>query len=171
MKITPENTIELKSNEFIEKLSIDLWEEDNIYLINEPKKESIPDYFYVSAYIIQFDTEFQMQGLTTLLTNSTSYNFENTLNSFKLIGSTNLANCLQGILNTLNKYGMTPVKMRDRFLGGSEGLPEHSIVTTGQFFNEEDLLEDLELHEEELNKIYPQIATNLGGYLIKTRGN
>ncbi len=170
MKITLDNSNQLSSYDFIEKLSIELWEDDNIYLIDEPKKVGIPDYFYISAYLIQFDTEFQMQGLATLLTNSSTYNFENTLDSLKIIDSTNLANCLQGVLDTLNKYGMTPVKMRDRFLQGTEHLHEYSIITTGQFFKEEDLLEELEKHEDELNEIYTQIWTDLEAYLIKVRG-
>ena len=170
MKITLDNTKQFTSYDFIEKLSIELWENDNIYLIDEPQKVGIPDYFYISAYLIQFDTEFQMQGLTSLLTNSSTYNFENTLDSLKIIGSINLTNCLQGVLDTLNKYGMTPLKMRDRFLKGTKGLPEYSIITTGQFFKEDDLLEDLKVYEDELHKIYNQIWTVLEVYLIKIRG-
>ncbi len=170
MKLTIDNTRELTSYDFIEKLSIELWRNDNLYLIEEPKKVEIPDYFYISAYLIQFDTEFQMQGLTTLLTNSSTYNFENTLSSLKIIDSPNLANCLQGVLDALSKYGMTPIKMRDRFLKGTEGLPEYSIITTGQFFKENDLLNDLKVHEDKLFEIYPQIWTDLEKYLIKIRG-
>lgn len=171
MKLTQENTIHLKSIDFIEKFSINLWDKENIYLIDEPQREEIPEYFYITAYLLQFDTEFQMQGLLTLLTNSSTYNFENTLKSFKIIGSKKLENCLQMILNSLNKYGMTPIKMRDRFLQGTEGLPEFSIITTGQLFNEDDLLQELEIHSNELYEIYPQILTDLETYLINVRGN
>lgn len=170
MGITLDNTKHLTSYDFIEKLSIELWENDNIYLIDEPRKEEIPNYFYISAYLIQFDTEFQMQGLTALLTNSSTYNFENTLDSLKEIGSTNLSNCLKGILDTLSKYGMTPKKMRDRFLNYTEGLPEFAIITTGQFFKEDDLIEDLKIYEDKLFEIYTQIWTDLEAYLIKIRG-
>lgn len=170
MQITIDNTINLSSYDFIERLSIELWESDNIYLIAEPKRADIPGFFYITAYLIQFDTEFQMQGLTTLLTNSSTYNFENTLDSLKTIGSTTLANCLQKILGTLNRYGMSPAKMRDRFLKGTEGLPEYSIITSGQFFKEDNLLEDLKVHEDELLEIYTQIWKDLEMYLIKVRG-
>ncbi|TAE14198.1 MAG: hypothetical protein EAZ95_10270 [Bacteroidetes bacterium] len=170
MKITLENTQQLTSYNFIERLSIELWKKENIYLIDEPKKVGVPDYFYITAYLIQFDTEFQMQGLTTLLTNSTAYNLENTLDSFNIIGSTTLANCLQDILNTLHKYGLTPIKMRERFLQGTAGLPEYSIITSGNFFKEEDLFQDLSVHEKKLYEIYQQIWTDLEAYLIKIRG-
>ncbi|AXE16734.1 hypothetical protein DR864_02805 [Runella rosea] len=170
MKISIDNTQNLTSFDFIEMLSTELWDDDNIYLIDDPKKEDIPDYFYITAYLLQFDTELQMSGLTTLLTNSSTYNFENTLNSFKKIGSIKLANCLQDILDTLNKFGMTPAKMRDRFLKGSEDFSEYSIITTGQFFKENDLLEELKIHEDELFNIYSQIWIDLESYLINIRG-
>jgi len=170
MKINFDNTKDLASYDFLEKLSIELWKKENIYLLDEPMRADIPEFFYISAYIIQFDTEFQMQGLTTLLTNSSTYNFENTLESLKIIGSKRLVNCLQNILNTLKNYDMTPVKMRDRFLKGTEGLPEYSIISTGQFLKEDELLLDLKVHEDELYEIYNEIWTDLEAYLIKVRG-
>ena len=170
MLITPENTENLTSYEFIEKLSIELWEEDNIYLINQLQRTDVPDYFYKTAYLLEFDTEFQMSGLTTLLSNSSTYNFENTLKSFVEIGSTSLASCLQGILDTLHKFGLTPIKMRERFINGTQELPLYSIITVGQFFNEDDLLEELRVHDNKLNEIYTQIWTDLEEYLIKIRG-
>jgi hypothetical protein len=170
MIITPENTENLTSYEFIEKMSIELWEGDNIYLIDKPQRADIPDYFYKTAYLLQFDTEFQMSGLTTLLSNSSTYNFENTLKSFVEIGSISLASCLQGILDTLHKFGMTPIKMRERFINGTQELPLYSIITVGQFFNEDNLLEELQVHGNELYEIYTQIWTDLEAYLIKIRG-
>lgn len=170
MLLPLKNTVKLTSSDFIETFSIEMWSDKNIYLLNESRKNTIPDYFYVTAYLLQFETEFEMSGLTTLLSNSSTYNFENTLISFREIGSTKSAKCLEGILNTLQKYDLTPIKMREWFLNHAEGLSEYSIIKMGQAFKGDDLLDELGVYDNELSDICSEIRTDLEEYLIKIRG-
>jgi hypothetical protein len=163
MLLTLENTKNLSSYDFIETFSIEVWDEVNIHLVRGPKKDTFPDYFYLTACLLEFDTEFQMSGILTLLTNS--------LNGFKQIESHKLTECLQGILNTLHKFGMTPIKMREQFLNGAQNLPECSIITTGQYFDEKGLLAELKIHGNKLDEIYGEIWPDLESYLIKIRGH
>lgn len=170
MLLTLENTKNLNSSEFVEMFSIELFEDENLYLLNEPKRDEVPAFFYHLAYILEFETALEMSGLMILLSNSTAYNFENTLESFRAIGNTKFATCLQGILNTLANHGLTPIKMRERFENATSDLPEYSIITTGQFHPEEDLNKELRTFEVELYEDCNVIRDALEEYVTSIRG-
>lgn len=153
--LTKENTFHLTTDEFLEKIATELWEKDNIYLISEEKRPDIPEYFYITAYLIEFETELMMQGLLGLLGNSTTYNFENTMDSLSLIDNQKGVACLQNILETLSKYGKTPQKIRE------EDTDEVIL---------DKIWEDLAPFEEELYAVFPNIWEDLVRYLIKIRG-
>lgn len=111
-----------------------------------------------------------MSGLVTLLSNSTAYNFKNTLNNFKEINSQHFVQCLEGILSTLERYGMTPIKMRESFIDSTSKLAEYSIITMKKVHKEDELLEALSIYEDELFDTSPQIWDELEKYLIDIRG-
>jgi hypothetical protein len=171
MLLTVDNTSDMTSEDFLEVFSIEMWNPENIYLIEESPRENIPDYFYVTGYCLQFEAELLMSGLTTLLSNSTAYNFINTLESFKKVKSETFAKCLQGILDTLHKYGLTAVGMREKFIHETSELPEFSIITMAEIHQSEgNLLSELKIYEAELFKTYPKIWDDLENYLIEIRG-
>jgi hypothetical protein len=149
MLLDLKNTSKLTNEEFVETLSIHLWDKENIYLIDEDIKADIPNYFYISAYIIEFNTEFQMQGLVTLLSNSPAKNFENTLNSLKIIESSELYKCLTDIKYKLSAFGFTPENV-------------------GVIIDDEILIE-MRICEKILLKIYPNMLIDLVKYLRKVR--
>jgi hypothetical protein len=171
MILTVDSTKNLTSPEFLEIFSIEMWSDENIYLIEELPRADIPNYFYITAYCLQFETEFLMSGLTTLLSNSTAYNFINTLESFRRIESDIFVKCLQGIMDTLGKYGLSPAGLRERFLRTTTELPEYSIITMAEIHKTDgNLLSELKIYEDELFKIYPKIWDELENYLLKIRG-
>jgi hypothetical protein len=170
MLLTLENTKDLNPTELVEFFSIELFEDENLYLLNEPKRDDVLAFFYHLAYILEFDTTLQMSGLETILTNSTAYNFENTLDSFRAIGSIKFTNCLEGILKTLAKYGLTPIKMRERFEQGITDLPEYSVITVGQFLPEEALRNELHAYQDVLYEDCNAIRNALGAYVASLRG-
>ena len=154
MKLTIENTENLTSREFIELLSIELFNSDNNYLLTKPQVQDIPEYFYISAYLLEFDTEFQMQGLLTTLTNFTAYNFMNTLNSCRKINNIELTECLEGIFECLQKYDLTPVKFRENWIEPSQ---------------ETYLFEELRAFDKKLWKLLPKLWEDLENYLKEVR--
>lgn len=168
MKLTSENTKFLNTEEFLDKLAIELWSEENIYLLNEPQKTDIPDYFYISAYLIEFETELLMQGLATLLTNSVVYNFDNVLEYSKIISCKPLENCLKNIIQTLQEFELKPTDLRENFLQKSQNIQEYDIINND--IMEENLYEKLSYHEEQLHEIFPQVWEDLYSYLKKKRG-
>ena len=155
MLLTVENTKHLTSRDFLELLSIELFNSENLYLLLENRREGIPDYFYISAYILEFDTEFEMQGLNTLLANSTTYNFYNALESYKKINATPFVDALEGIIAVLQKFGLTPMDMRDKF------------ITELEF---EKIATELRVFEKKLYEIYADFWDYLVSYLMKVRG-
>lgn len=153
--LTKENTFHLTTDEFLEKIAIELWEKDNIYLISEEKRPDIPEYFYITAYLIEFETELMMQGLLGLLGNSTTYHFQNTIDSLRVIDNQKGVHCLQNILETLSKYGKTPQKMREEYTD--------EVILDKIWGN-------LVPFEDELYAVFPNIWEDLERYLINVRG-
>ena len=67
MLLTEENTHHLSSADFVEQFWLELFSEENLYLLQQERISTVPSYFYHAAYILDFHTEFQMSGLTILL--------------------------------------------------------------------------------------------------------
>lgn len=153
--ITEENTFHLTTDEFLEKMALELWEKENSYLISEEKRPNIPEYFYITAYLLDFETELMMQGLMGLLGNSTTYNFENTMDSLKVIDNQQGVDCLQNIIEILSKYEKTPKKMREE--------PTNEVVF-------DKISEDLAPYEDELYVIFANVWEDLKRYLVNIRG-
>lgn len=153
--ITAENTFHLTTDEFLEKMALELWEKENSYLISEEKRPNIPEYFYITAYLLDFETELMMQGLMGLLGNSTTYHFENTMDSFKVIDNQQGVYCLQNIIEILSKYEKTPKKMREE--------PTNEVVF-------DKISEDLAPYEDELYVIFANVWKDLKRYLVNIRG-
>ncbi|MBK9452268.1 MAG: hypothetical protein IPN95_23165 [Bacteroidetes bacterium] len=128
MLLTEENTHHLSSADFVVHFSIEVFSEENLYLLDQERINPIPSYFYPAAYILEFQTEFLMSGLTILLSNSSVYNFENALNSFTETGNNRVSECLEAIIATLKNFGLKPTDMRERFVNGTQELPQYSII-------------------------------------------
>ena len=169
MLLTEENTNHLSSAEFVDHFSIELFAEENLYLLQQERINTIPSYFYHAAYILEFQTEFLMSGLTIQLSNSSVYNFENALNSFKETGNNRVSECLEAIIATLKNFGLKPTDMRERFVNGTQDLPEYSIIKPSQF-QDADLEEELAVHEEHLWTLIDNVRDDLENYLFKIRG-
>lgn len=153
--LTENDIYHLDSQEFLELLASEIWKEENQFLLLGEKQSGVPEYFYISAYLIDFETELMINGLLGLLQNSVTYNFENTLNSLKIIENEKSVNCLQNILKTLSKYGKSPAQMRE------EPISDEDF---------DRLYQDLRLFENELHDIFPLIWEDLQRYLLNIRG-
>lgn len=126
-----------------EKLAQELWDYDRSQWLK------CNNFIQVAAFLIDFDTELQMEGIFTFLENSTGHYAPIIINSFKAIGDNNDANILSEICHLASLD-----LMRGEF--SDKNYQEYDI----SFFNE-----NHELHGEvadKIEKLESQLYLNTG---------
>lgn len=108
----------LSPAKLIEALSIRIYDpplstaRDRLREVAEPLR--------VAILVLDFDTEFSMNGMLGFLENSTGLYFPETIEAFDMIGASETISVLRAIEKTLDRHGVTPSKLRADFTGTQE---------------------------------------------------
>jgi hypothetical protein len=103
----------LSPAELIEALSIRIYEPPLCTAREELRDIAEP--LRVPILVLDFDTEVCMQGMLGFLENSTGLFFRETIAAFERIGAVETASVLRAIEKTLERHGVTPVRLRTDF--------------------------------------------------------
>ena len=111
MKIDKQNIARITNiEEMIEFLTMNRYEEINDLESNE--FQQLPEWVKDFVFILDFETEYEMQGLYTYLVNSTGHYLPNVILSFKRSKNSEIANLLTELQDILFSVGLSPDILR-----------------------------------------------------------
>jgi hypothetical protein len=95
-KITNETISKIKNpNELLDFLSLNIYEEENC---DVRENNEIPEYIKNIIYIIDFETEYEMEGILFTETDNIYYKMDKIIESFDETGNKEIANYIKEIM-------------------------------------------------------------------------
>jgi hypothetical protein len=91
VRISPESIEGLTADELINFVASNCYEPENYGLLESSDFARLPDYVKHLILILQFETEYEMQGIITLLQNSSGQYLYQTIDSFAQTGNNEIA--------------------------------------------------------------------------------
>ncbi|WP_430472155.1 DUF3418 domain-containing protein [Wielerella bovis] len=147
-----QKTSELDTSAFLAYFAKHLYDEENRHLLDKPISKNIPEYFYICAYLIDFETELSMSGLEGLLCNSTAHHFKDVHNALKIINNHQGVECIQSIIDVLAQNNTSPETF---------GNEQRELF---------ELSESLRKYSQQLSdEIFPTVWADLEKYLLIQR--
>ena len=111
MKIDRQNIAQITNvEEMIEFLARNRYEEIND--LESDEFQQLPEWVKDFVFILDFETEYEMQGLYTYLVNSTGHYLPNVILSFERSENSEIANLLTELQDTLTSVGLSPDILR-----------------------------------------------------------
>lgn len=112
MKIDKESLTKIKdAEELIEFISINRY--DSFETLESEEFRQLPQWVKDTVFILDFETEYEMQGLYTYLENSTGHYLPEVIESFKRSDNTAISDILAELKNALEKIGLSPDLIRN----------------------------------------------------------
>jgi hypothetical protein len=149
MRISIENIEGLPTDKLIDFVASQCFEEDNYDLLESQDFLLLPDYVRHLIFILRFDTEYDMQGIFTLLQNSSGQYLYQTIDSFLHTDNVQIAGYLTLIADLLNSHGLMVSDMRKH----TEGAAQFDIVPTGNVAYNEQLTNEIEKIDKKLQPL------------------
>ena len=149
MRISPENIEGLTADELIDFVATHRYKPENHDLFESQDFERLPDYVQHLIFILEFETEYEMQGILTLLQNSSRQYLHQTIDSFSQTDNTEIAQCLAQIAQALTGGGVTVSEMRKSYAV----VNQYDVVPTGNIADNDELSERILRLDEQLRPL------------------
>ena len=134
MKIDKTNIAKIENaDELIDFIAINRYDENPEFLTSEEFRQ-LPEWIKDIIFILDFETEYEMQGLPTYLVNSTGHYLQETIQSFKRSNNNDIADLLIALQDTLASVSLTPDILRNP----ENNLSLESYPEIGEKFDEID---------------------------------
>jgi len=113
MKIDKTNTAKIENaDELIDFIAINRYAESTEFLTSKEFRQ-LSEWIKDIIFILDFETEYEMQGLPAYLVNSTGRYLPETIQSFKRSNNNNIADLLIELQDTLASVGLSPDILRN----------------------------------------------------------
>ncbi len=139
----------MKAKELIAFLATHRYDEKNYELVDSEDFKALPDYVKYFIYLYDFELEYEMSGIYTLLGNVPGLYLSQTIESFRITQNDALADCLLQIEGILKQYGLTTAMLRDQVNQGEL----YQVVPAGHMYQNEDLIAQIQEVDERLRGI------------------
>ncbi|MBD0297726.1 MAG: hypothetical protein ICV84_21465 [Flavisolibacter sp.] len=149
MRISPENIVGLAADELIDFVATQCYKPDNHDLLESQDFALLPDYVRHMIFILRFETEYEMEGIFTLLQNSTGQYLPQTIDSFSQTDNIEIAECLTQIMVLLTSRELSVFEMRKRQEAGNE----FDVIPTGDVADDEVLTDEIARVDEQLRPL------------------
>jgi hypothetical protein len=146
LRISKESIQGLNAKELIDFLARHRYDEENYELVDSEEFEALPEYVRYFIYIYDFELEYEMSGIYTLLGNEPGLYLSRTIESFRTTQNDEIADCLLRIEAILKQYDLTTAMLRDRVNQGEL----YQIVPAGSIFQNEELIAQIREVDERL---------------------
>ncbi|MDR2920148.1 MAG: DUF4375 domain-containing protein [Tannerella sp.] len=112
MKIEKTDIAKIKdAEELIEYVAINRY--DSFENLESDEFQQLPEWIKDIVFILDFETEYEMQGLPTYLVNSTGHYLPETIQSFKRTDNNDIADILVELQDTLASVDLSPDILRN----------------------------------------------------------
>jgi hypothetical protein len=146
MRISIENIEGLTAEELINFVDSQCYNQDNHDLLESQDFLLLPDYVRHLIFILRFDTDYDMQGVFTLLQNSSGRYLYQTIDSFLHTDNAQIAGYLTQIADLLNGHGLMLSHIRMK----TEGVVQFDVVSAGNIADNEQLTDEIAKVDEQL---------------------
>ncbi len=127
MRISTENIQGLTAQELIDFVAAQRYDSTNTDLLESEDFQLLPASVRHLIFILDFETEYEMQGILTLLQNSLGKYLPQIIDSFHQTGNTEIALCLSAIADAFEEHGVSwPALQREPV-----GVQEFDILPVG----------------------------------------
>ena len=101
----------LDAEELIEFIALNRYR--SLKSLESEEFRQFPEWVKDIIFILDFETEYEMQGLLTFLVNSTGHYLPEIIHSFKRSNNNSIADLLMELQNTLSSVGLSPDILRN----------------------------------------------------------
>jgi len=101
----------LDAKDLIEFIAVNRYR--SLQSLESEEFRQFPEWVKDIIFILDFETEYEMQGLLTFLVNSTGHYLPEIMQSFKRSNNNNIADLLKKLQDTLSSVGLSPDILRN----------------------------------------------------------
>jgi hypothetical protein len=149
VRISPESIEGLTADELIGFVVSNRYKPENYGLLQSSDFARLPDYVKHLIFILQFETEYEMQGILTLLQNTSGQYLYQTIDSFAQTDNNGIARCLAEVAELLTSHGLTVADLRKSY----QGVNPYDVVAAGVVGQDEELTEQIAGVDEQLRPL------------------
>lgn len=154
MRISNENIKGLNSEELIKFVAAHRYNSDNTGLTESLDFHLLPVYIKHLIHILDFETEYEMQGLLTMLQNNIVQYLPQITESFNQTDNPQIAYLLTHIAHLLAKHGISVQDLQTK----TEGIQEFNVFRADMIAKNEQLMIEICQIDERLQTLIEEKA-------------